>query len=230
MKFELNPFHRDTPSEVLLADLKRVAGELGQDTVSVSEYSQKGEFHPDTLIKRFGSWNRAVEQAQLTKGMVFNLSDEDLFQNIEKVWVTLGRQPKATEVRRPLSNCSIRPYLTRFGSWHAALRCFVEYINQDKDRGDAGTTELPVSPKVADTATLPKRRTSREISHRLRFRILMRDGFRCRKCGSSPLNSPGIELHVDHILPWTKGGETVPDNLETKCATCNLGKGNAFDS
>jgi 5-methylcytosine-specific restriction endonuclease McrA len=75
-----------------------------------------------------------------------------------------------------------------------------------------------------------KRRTCREISDRQRFRILVRDGFRCRSCGASPLAKPGVELHVDHVLPWSKGGETVDENLATKCKKCNLGKGNAFDS
>ncbi|MFC2122013.1 HNH endonuclease [Bacteroidota bacterium] len=40
----------------------------------------------------------------------------------------------------------------------------------------------------------------------------------------------GIELHVDRILPWSKGRETVQANLETKCKRCNLGKGNAFNA
>ena len=35
-----------------------------------------------------------------------------------------------------------------------------------------------------------------------------------------------VELHVDHIKPWSKGGETVLENLQTLCATCNLGKSN----
>ncbi len=39
----------------------------------------------------------------------------------------------------------------------------------------------------------------------------------------------GVELHVDHIIPWSKGGETLPENLEVKCTRCNLGKGNAFN-
>ena len=55
-----------------------------------------------------------------------------------------------------------------------------------------------------------------------------RDGFTCKTCGRSPINEKGVKLHVDHIVPWSKGGETIPDNLETKCEQCNLGKGNAF--
>ena len=87
-------------------------------------------------------------------------------------------------------------------------------------------TEVPDNKAVEEKRIL---RTKREISERLRFSILLRDGFRCQACGRSPLNSPGVELHVDHVIPWSQGGETITDNLQTKCKECNLGKGNAFN-
>ena len=57
----------------------------------------------------------------------------------------------------------------------------------------------------------------------LRFRILARDGFRCRYCGR-PGNAPGVVLHVDHVVPVVAGGATTEDNLLTACDECNLGK------
>ena len=33
------------------------------------------------------------------------------------------------------------------------------------------------------------------------------------------------EMHGDHRTPWSKGGHTVPDNLQMLCRTCNLKKG-----
>ena len=38
-----------------------------------------------------------------------------------------------------------------------------------------------------------------------------------------------IELHIDHIIPWSKGGETVLENLQTLCSDCNLGKSNILN-
>jgi hypothetical protein len=58
----------------------------------------------------------------------------------------------------------------------------------------------------------------------------LRDDFRCTACGASPLITPGVELHVDHVLPWPQGGETIDGNFQTKCKQCNLGKGNAFSA
>jgi 5-methylcytosine-specific restriction endonuclease McrA len=66
----------------------------------------------------------------------------------------------------------------------------------------------------------------RDPSLRLRFKVLQRDRFSCRVCGASPAKRAGVELHVDHIRPWSTGGETVLENLQTLCSTCNLGKSN----
>lgn len=66
----------------------------------------------------------------------------------------------------------------------------------------------------------PKReRTPRAVPLRLRYTILERDGGKCCLCGSKE------RLHVDHIVPYSKGGETVIENLRTLCADCNIGKG-----
>ena len=69
-------------------------------------------------------------------------------------------------------------------------------------------------------------KTSRDINLRLRFLVMKRDNFKCCICGRSPATTPGLELHIDHIKPWSKGGETVINNLQTLCQDCNLGKSN----
>jgi len=64
------------------------------------------------------------------------------------------------------------------------------------------------------------------MSSSLRVAILRRDGSRCRMCGASA--SAGATLHIDHIVPVSLGGQTVPENLQTLCDSCNYGKSNKF--
>lgn len=71
-------------------------------------------------------------------------------------------------------------------------------------------------------------RTSREISAGLRYKILKRDNFKCCACGASPAKDPSVELHIDHIVPWSKGGETEMENLQVLCSKCNIGKSNSL--
>ena len=67
-------------------------------------------------------------------------------------------------------------------------------------------------------------KTKREISVQLRYKVLKRDNFKCCACGASPAKDSSVELHIDHIIPWSKGGETVLENLQTLCSQCNIGK------
>ncbi len=67
-------------------------------------------------------------------------------------------------------------------------------------------------------------KTKREVGLQLRFKVFKRDNYKCCVCGTSPAKDPSIELHIDHIIPWAKGGESVMDNLQTLCSKCNLGK------
>lgn len=62
----------------------------------------------------------------------------------------------------------------------------------------------------------------RSLSKGLRFEIFKRDGFRCRYCGATPLQSA---LQVDHVVPVVDGGADDPANLLTACQPCNIGKG-----
>jgi hypothetical protein len=64
----------------------------------------------------------------------------------------------------------------------------------------------------------------RSIPLKLRDQILRRDNFKCVFCGRGA--NDGVKLHIDHIIPVSKGGTTEADNLQTLCEECNLGKSN----
>jgi 5-methylcytosine-specific restriction endonuclease McrA len=66
-----------------------------------------------------------------------------------------------------------------------------------------------------------------EVSDSLRYDILNRDNFTCVLCGASARQ--GARLHVDHIIPISKGGKSTFDNLRTLCERCNVGKSNKME-
>lgn len=61
----------------------------------------------------------------------------------------------------------------------------------------------------------------------MRYEILKRDNYRCQICGSTAQD--GVKLHIDHIIPVSKGGKTVPENLRVLCDRCNLGKSDKIE-
>lgn len=86
---------------------------------------------------------------------------------------------------------------------------------------------------VNQSYALEKERETKEYQRKiltpsLRYDILKRDNFKCVICGRTPKRD-GITLHVDHIIPVSKGGKTEPENLRTLCSICNLGKSDKYD-
>jgi hypothetical protein len=212
---------RGTPvsDEQLIADLRRVAHTLNTTTVSQPQYSQHGHYDMRNLSRRLRSWNAALTAAGLEVTHESEYTDERLFANILSLWQHLGRQPRRAELASPPSEISQSPYNRRFGSWTRALEGFVEWAN---------AADVPPTPSASNSSPNAKRRTSRDPSLRLRFRVLLRDNFTCCGCGRSPATSLGTDLHIDHIIPWSKGGETEIENLRTLCSKCNIGKSNAL--
>ena len=64
-------------------------------------------------------------------------------------------------------------------------------------------------------------RVPRGVSRRISRRVLFaRDGWQCAYCGSS-----SNRLTLDHVVPRSRGGESVWENVVTSCAPCNHRKG-----
>ena len=214
MRFELEPHNRDIPDDVLIEDLRRVAAEANTPTVTIDQYNEYGRFHSTTLTRRFGSWFKALDLAGLTRTRNLNISNEALFENLVDVWTRLGHQPKYNDLTKDVSLYVSGTYEYRFGTWRKALQTFVDWANE-------GAT--PVGNQIADNPN-QARRTPRTANWRQRAIVLMRDGAKCRLCGATPQS--GSTLHVDHIVPWSLGGQTVLENLQILCEQCNIGKSN----
>jgi hypothetical protein len=218
MKFELNDYHRGMTDDTLLDDLKLVAKKLDKNSVTEEEYGIHGRYHTTTIFRRFGSWFAAIERAGLDSSRTpMNVLDDDLFHNLEEVWIKLGRQPSYNDVEKPLSKYHVTTYAKRFGGWRNALEEFVKYVNDD----DEVRQSEQITPSIV---TINKHKTKRNINWRLRFIIMRRDNFKCQSCGRSPATDPSIILHIDHKKAWANGGETILENLQTLCSVCNIGK------
>ena len=55
-----------------------------------------------------------------------------------------------------------------------------------------------------------------------RRNIFLRDRYTCQYCGATPQES---ELTIDHIIPRSRGGRTVWENVVLACTVCNTQKG-----
>jgi hypothetical protein len=230
MNFEVNLRGQRATDEELLKDLTATHSlllGLGKK-ISRPLYDEFGKFSGTNMEKRFGSWNKALQQAGIPITKQHNIPEEDLLKNIAEVWILNGSQPTRQDMGKIPSKFSGTTYSDRFGSWNKALLAFSEYVRSEPSELNASSASYEAPLEDIGESKKKTKRTSRAPSERLRFSILLRDGFRCMSCGRSPVTTPGVELHIDHIQPWSEGGETIPENLQAKCKDCNLGKGNAF--
>lgn len=216
MKLEYIEVPRNISNDELISDMIHVSKILNQSTLTAAEYDRYGKFHSRTISKRFNTWNNALVIANLQISNHF-YSDEELFDNLAKIWMSLGRQPSKRELALVGSDISYKAYERRFGRWSTALKSFVEYFN------DTQNYIMNTTDDVAQNVQ-KRRASSRDINLRLRFLVMSRDNFKCCYCGASPAKDPTVVLHIDHIKPWAKGGETEINNLQTLCSICNQGK------
>ena len=117
-----------------------------------------------------------------------------------------------------------KAYVVRWGTWVKALEAFVQRAGQDDARAAAphGAPAMPPTRSRLERADFDDGR----IRLGLRYRVLVRDNFKCVLCGNTPARDQACRLHVDHMDPYSKGGRTLIENLRTLCDSCNVGKGN----
>ena len=113
----------------------------------------------------------------------------------------------------PLNVCSVRRAHVLVFKGKAEV---VEHLGRPL-RSAAERFLWPHVIRLLQYVRVPKS-VQRKISRRALF---ARDGWRCQYCGSE-----GGKLTLDHVVPRSRGGESVWENVVTSCAPCNLRKGN----
>lgn len=202
--------------DALIEDVKAVAAQLGKDTITSAEYEQKGKYGRSCAYNLIGNWQEVLNAAGLkeTGYHTAGVTDEQLLEAIYQAWERLGRQPNTGDLKNKEMGYGQTTYINRFGSWRNSMIAFKEYVQQRQ--GDIKVMRpSPVAHK-----------TSRSASKKLRAQVFDRDRATCQICGANERTKPGVKLVLDHIVPYSKGGETTYDNLQVLCRSCNIKKNN----
>lgn len=179
------------------------------------------------VISRFGSWDKALEKTGLElkerlKKSHYFISENELMIEMARVFEALGHRPSKTEWGALKPKFSYTTYKTRYKGWVNSWRHFFEnFSGIDLESNESAANIKKTQRLLIEIATEEKR----TIPLKLRLKVLQRDKFKCVYCGTSPSTDPSIQLHIDHIVPFSKGGGTELSNLQTLCQNCNWGKG-----
>ena len=83
-------------------------------------------------------------------------------------------------------------------------------------RSESMTLPQPVVIRLVEYVRVPRDSTRRRITRRA---VFARDSWTCQYCGRT------THLTVDHVVPRSRGGRSVWENIVTSCAPCNRRKG-----
>ena len=80
------------------------------------------------------------------------------------------------------------------------------------------TLQRPLVIRLVNYVRIPHDIHRRKITRKA---VLARDAWTCQYCGSQRSG-----LTVDHVIPRSRGGQSVWENIVASCAPCNRRKGN----
>jgi hypothetical protein len=226
------------PESKIIEELENAAKYFKYIEFGWREFDKFASIRANTVKKHFGSWKKGLEALEIhlqKQGLHLAprpfapqriFSDKDLYTEMERIWRKVGQRPSRTEWELSQPKISYNTYKQRFGSWTKACLEFIKY-NMGEIVSD---NEFVISAKRDSSKFKTKRieylkENTRNVPLTLRFEILKRDNYRCVVCGKSPVTDIGTKLHIDHIIPFSKGGKSTIDNLQTLYEDCNLGKG-----
>jgi 5-methylcytosine-specific restriction endonuclease McrA len=130
-----------------------------------------------------------------------------------------GRQSDSSRVLvlnasyEPLNVCTVRRAVV------LVLKEKAELIETGSRRlhSESITFPHPVVIRLVTYVRVPREGGRRKITRRA---VFARDSWTCQYCGRTS------HLTVDHVLPRSRGGASIWENIVTSCAPCNRRKGN----
>lgn len=202
------------PKEQVEKDLRSVKSEL-EEIPSKRKYDEVGEYSYRTVENKFGGWNDALEEVFGSVRKHQNVSEEELYNEIERLHKELGRAPMQKDMNE-IGKFNPDTYRYRLDGWRSAVEeCGIEPITRGLKSGSehrdwkGGSTDY-YHPNWSD----------------IRQEVLERDGSCCRICDDSE-----VRLSVHHIKPrseFVEGDEYDYDsackrrNLITVCTSCHM--------
>jgi 5-methylcytosine-specific restriction endonuclease McrA len=127
--------------------------------------------------------------------------------------LTRGRVLVLNASYEPLNVCTVRRALVLI------LKEKAEVLEKGDDvlRSETMRIDRPEVIRLISFVRVPRDIHRRRITRKA---VLARDGWTCQYCGSDKHG-----LTVDHVIPRSRGGESVWENIVASCAPCNRRRG-----
>lgn len=221
------------PRNKIIEQLEKTARAFNYVVFRQKDFNKIADINSHTVAREFKTWNNAIVflSAHLKKKNIElklkrkgYFSDKKLFDEMERIWNLIGHRPSPNEWKASKPKISSNTYMRYFNGWQNACLKFIEY-----KMGSAILVDNEIDIDVEKSQQVGSKNRDKTVSSRtvplsVRLKVLSRDAYRCVLCGRSPATEVGVRLHIDHKIPFSKGGSSTIENLQTLCQDCNLGK------
>lgn len=225
------------PREKIIDELVKVADKYRYMRFTSRDFSGSASIGHQVIFREFGTWDEAMRvltEYLKQNNIILKLrtkpkrkdayTQKQLFDEMQRIWSKIGHRPSKIEWEQSNPKINYNTVRRHFNGWINACLKFIEYITGEILVENKRILEKPNSELKKQFKYEPK--NNRTIPLGIRLEVLARNNFRCVYCGKSPSTDIGTKLHIDHILPFSKGGKSIIENLQILCFDCNLGKSN----
>ncbi len=207
---KLFDFHLEYESLIhVLCHHSKMSPELyyGGDTEPISTFRQHYEYmlREKLFDNHFSSevWAYPVSSASLLDVaycfMLFSPVYDSYLQ------IAMGKPTRFSEL------------ISKLNKWQRETDEIESKLDDENISGESVSEEILLKAKEAAEQRI-------RVMPAMRWRVFQRDGWKCVACGRG--SEDDVMLHIDHIVPRSKGGKDELDNYQTLCHLCNIGKSN----
>ena len=100
----------------------KISKELKKNTVTPTEYKEKGKYNISTIEKRFKGWNNALVKSNLKSSVRTSFSDEELIYDLKLTSKILGKQSITNLEYNENGKFGTSIIIKRFKTWNNALK------------------------------------------------------------------------------------------------------------
>src|SRR3989344_1000331 len=125
------------PREKVIAELEKAAKHFNYTDYKQDDFDKIADISSYKVYREFGSWENALQflaEHLKKQGIDFKItarrssySIQELFDEMERIWVQLGHRPSRNEWTASNPKISYDSIYRRFGSWTEACLKFIEY-------------------------------------------------------------------------------------------------------
>lgn len=134
-------------TEMLIAEARALAQKIGKSTLTVFDWRKEGPCDDGVIRRRFGSWSRFLEAANLLVGNPQDISNEALLSELHRLHLLLGKKVSPNDMDS-MGGYSSSTYIRRWGSWNSAWSCYID--------SPYSSVSLPEHPVVIPNSSLGK--------------------------------------------------------------------------